>query len=315
MEYGFWGTLKKPFFILAPMADVTDAAFRRIILEVGRPDVFYTEFISTDGLMSAGRDRLMKDLLFMPDERPIVAQFFGSKPESFLKVAELARELGFDGIDINMGCPDRKVVKQGSGIGLCKTPELAKEIILATKEGAKGIPVSVKTRLGLNTIDLSWVQAILDTKIPALTIHGTMKEMSKVPAHWDVIADVAKMGHEAGTLVVGNGDIMGYQDGIEKARQSGVDGLMVGRAIFQNPWLFNPNINPESITKEQRLELLLRHTRLFVKFWEDRKSFDLMKKFFKVYVSGWDGAKDLRTALMETKNLEQVEQLLQTKTP
>lgn len=288
---------------MAPMADVTDAAFRRIILECGRPDVFYTEFVSTDGLMSAGRDRLMKDLLFMPDEHPIVAQFFGSKPENFRKVAELAHEMGFDGIDINMGCPDRKVVKQGAGIGLCKTPELAQEIILATKEGAKDIPVSVKTRLGLHTIDLNWIQAILDTKIPALTIHGrTMKEMSKIPAHWDVIADVVKMGHEAGALVIGNGDIMGYQDGIEKAGKFGVDGLMVGRAIFQNPWLFNPDINPETITKKQRLELLLRHTKLYVKLWGEGKSFDLMKKFYKVYISGWDGAKELRTQLMESKN-------------
>jgi tRNA-dihydrouridine synthase len=253
----------------------------------------------------------LKDLLFTDDEQPIVAQFFGSKPDHFYECAKLAKERGFAGIDINMGCPDRKVVKQGAGIGLCKTPELAKEIITATKQGAQGLPVSVKTRIGLYEVDLKWIETILATKIEALIIHGrTMKEMSKVPAHWDIIKEVAIMAHDANTIVVGNGDVTDREDGLDKAKQSGVDGLMVGRGIFQNPWIFNPNINPAEISISDRLALLLQHTVLFKELWGDIKSFELMKKFYKVYISGWDGAKDLRTQLMEAKEVMQVEEIV-----
>ncbi len=307
----FWTTLKKPFFVLAPMADVTDAAFRQIILECGRPDVFYTEFVSTDGLCSPGRDRLLKDLLFTDDEQPIVAQFFGAKPQNFYECAKLAKERGFQGIDINMGCPDRKVVKQGAGIGLCKTPELAQEIIQATKEGAGDVPVSVKTRLGLYDVDMQWIQNLLDAQIAALIVHGrTMKEMSKVPAHWDIIGEIATMAKEKSTIIVGNGDVASHQDGAEKAERYNLDGIMVGRGIFQNPWIFNTAINFETISISDRLALLLRHTLLFKELWSDTKSFELMKKFYKVYVSGWDGAKELRTHLMNAKDEKQVEEIV-----
>lgn len=322
IEYGFWGKLKKsasasgrdgPFFVLAPMADVTDAAFRKIILETGRPDVFYTEFISAAGLASEkGRPRLIKNLEYSESEHPIVAQFFGSNPEHFRICAKLARERGFDGIDINMGCPDRKVIKQGAGIGLSKSPMLAKEIIAAAKEGAGDLPVSVKTRLGYFDIDLRWIEELFSTEIPVLILHGrTMKEMSKVPAHWDVISEVARRGKERGILVVGNGDVMSYQEGQQRAQESGVDGIMVGRGIFQNPWLFNPSIRLKDISIEQRLELLLKHTKLFVDLWGSDKSFDLMKKFYKIYIAGWDGAKKLRAAVMETKSEEEVRGIIQ----
>ena len=294
------------------MADVTDAAFRQIILQCGKPDILYTEFVSCDGLCSQGRERLTKDLIFTESEHPIVAQFFGSKPENFYQCAKSAKKLGFDGVDINMGCPDRKMVKQGAGIGLCKTPELAREIIQATKEGAGDIPVSVKTRLGLYAVDLTWIRSLLDAKIPALIVHGrTMKEMSKVPAHWDIIGEVAKMAKDTGTLIVGNGDIMSRQEGIERAQQYGITGIMVGRGIFHNPWFFNPNVNPEEISVADRLALLLKHTLLFKQLWGDTKSFDLMKKFYKVYVSGWDGAKDLRIQLMNVKNEQQVREIIE----
>jgi len=303
----------EPFFVLAPMADVTDAAFRQIILQCGKPDILYTEFISCDGLCSRGRERLTKDLIFTENEHPIVAQFFGSKPENFYQCAKLAKKLGFDGVDINMGCPDRKMIRQGAGIGLCKTPELAREIIRATQEGAGNIPVSVKTRLGLYEIDLAWIQNLLDAKIPALIVHGrTMKEMSKVPAHWDIIGEVAKMAKDTGTLIVGNGDIMSRQEGIERAQQYGIDGIMVGRGIFHNPWFFSTKNKPASDhNTKDRLDLLLRHTQLFVHLWGDTKSFDLMKKFYKVYVSGWDGAKDLRIQLMNVKNEQQVREIIE----
>jgi len=318
MEYGFWGKLKKPFFALAPMADVTDVAFRHIVAQCGRPDVFYTEFVSADGLCSRGRDRLIKDLVFSSDERPIVAQFFGSTPENFLECAKLAREMGFDGIDINMGCPAGKVVKQDAGIGLCKDPKLAQEIIAATQEGARDLPVSVKTRLGLAKPQLdTWIAPLLEMKIPALVIHGRTKaEMSKVPAHWDLIGEVAAMGHEVGTLVVGNGDVMSYQDGLEKADQYGVDGIMVGRGVFHNPWIFDPKIDPAAIPPKQRLALLLDHTRRFTEQWTDpatgklQKNFDVLKRFYKIYVTGWDGAKDLRTQLMGCKTASEVQEVI-----
>lgn len=312
MNYGFWEKLKKPFFVLAPMADVTDAPFRQIVIDCGRPDVLYNEFVSSEGLNSAGRDRLLLDLRFKENEHPIVAQFFGTKPEQFYECAKLARELGFDGVDINMGCPDRKVVKQGAGIGLCKDPQRAKQIIEATKDGAGDLPVSVKTRIGLNKPDLDgWIKMILGTKIATLIIHGrTMAEMSKVPAHWDLIGEATKMAHEAGTLAVGNGDVMSMLEGREKSEKYGVDGIMVGRGIFHNPWFFNKHIDHKTVPPKERLELLLKHSRLFEDFWQGKKSFDLMKKFFKIYVSEWDGAKDLRTKLMETKTQEQVENMV-----
>lgn len=314
MNYGFWEKLNKPFFVLAPMADVTDVAFRHVVAQCGRPDVFYTEFVSADGLCSRGRDRLIKDLVFTPDERPIIAQFFGSTPENFLECAKLAREMGFDGIDINMGCPAGKVVKQDAGIGLCKNPKLAQEIILATKEGAGGLPVSVKTRLGLNKPQLdTWIAPLLETKIPALIIHGRTKvEMSKVPAHWDLIGEIAAMGHDTGTLVIGNGDVLSHQDGLEKAQRYGVDGIMVGRGVFHNPWIFDPAIDPTTISPRHRLELLLDHTHRFIEQWTDPmtgrliKNFDVLKRFYKIYVSGWDGAKDLRVQLMGAKNPDEV---------
>ncbi|MEK7525768.1 MAG: tRNA-dihydrouridine synthase [Patescibacteria group bacterium] len=328
VNYGFWEKLKKPasasgrdepFFVLAPMADVTDGPFRQIVIDCGRPDVLYNEFVSCEGLCSAGRERLLLDLRFKENEHPIVAQFFGTKPEQFYECAKLARELGFDGVDINMGCPDRKVVKQGAGIGLCKDPQRAKQIIEATKEGAGDLPVSVKTRIGLTKPDLEgWIRMILETKITVLTIHGrTMAEMSKVPAHWDLIGEAAKMAHEVGTLAVGNGDVMSLSEGREKAEQYGVDGVMIGRGIFHNPWFFNEKIDHKAVPPKKRLELLLKHSRLFEEFWQGNlpagrqgKSFDLMKKFFKIYVSEWDGAKDLRAQLMETKTREQVEEII-----
>lgn len=306
MSLGFWKQLKKPFFVLAPMADVTDVPFRTIVARCGRPDVFYTEFVSAHGLASAGRERLLVDLALTERDHPIVAQFFGTKPEHLYAAGQLARELGFDGVDINMGCPDRAIVKQGAGIALCKTPSLAQELIAAVREGAGDLPVAVKTRLGLyKTEEMdTWIPALLDAKPDLLTIHGrTMKEMSKVPSHWDLIGRAATMAHEAGVFCVGNGDVISHAQGTELADQHGVDGLMVGRGIFHNPWLFGAAAEQEHAPRE-RLELLLEHIDIWVKQWGGIKSFDLMRKFFKVYVSSWSGAADLRAQLMETRTPE-----------
>lgn len=309
MDSNFWERLKKPFFILAPMADVTDMAFRQIVVSCGKPDVMYTEFMSCDGICSEqGRPKLLPHLNFRDNERPIVAQFFGSKPENFYKCAQLANELGFDGIDINMGCPAGKVVRQDSGAGLMRNPELAQEIIQETKRGAGKLPVSVKTRIGYNKIVTEeWISKLIEVEPAAIIVHGrTMKEMSKVPARWDEIGKAAKLCRESGIPVIGNGDVAIYQDGIEKAKQYGLDGIMIGRGIFTNPWFFDPLIDPELKSPKERITLMLRHIELFIELWGNNKNFDTMKKFFKVYISGWPGAKDLRSELMLTKNQQDV---------
>ncbi len=303
----FWRQLEKPFFVLAPMADVTDMAFRQVILQTGRPDVFYTEFVSAAGLCSEkGRPKLLPHFKFSENERPIVAQVFGSNPTHFYEVAKLVVSLGFDGIDINMGCPDRKVLKQGAGIALCKTPEVAAQIIAETKRGladaGSAIPVSVKTRIGYDKIDLTWLQKILECKIDCLIVHlRTMKEMSKVPAHWELAKEIVEMAHASNTIVIGNGDINTYADGLEKAGQSGMDGTMVGRGIFGNPWFFDASVDVSTKNSRERVTLLKTHISNFMNLWGETKNYDTMKRFFKIYITGFDGAKELRDQLMQTK--------------
>ena len=244
----FWSHLNKPFFALAPMADVTDPAFRRIIAKYGKPDVTWTEFVSADGLAhKTGRENLIKDLAFTEAERPIVAQLFSSNPEHMKNAAKLCAELGFDGVDINMGCPDRTIEKQGCGSAMIKTPDIAVQIIRAAKQGiaesGKDIPVSVKTRVGYNqeSID-TWIPVVLNEQIAALTIHArTRKDLSKVPANWDYVTRVVKLRDQLapGTVIIGNGDVVDMADGLEKAKQTGCDGVMIGRACFGNPWIFS----------------------------------------------------------------------------
>ncbi|OGM98050.1 MAG: hypothetical protein A2915_01335 [Candidatus Yanofskybacteria bacterium RIFCSPLOWO2_01_FULL_41_34] len=320
----FWQQFPRPFFVLAPMADVTDMAFRQIICETGKPDVFYTEFVSCDGLCSEkGRPKLMLHLAFKKNERPIVAQFFGANPKNFYKCAQRAVELGFDGIDINMGCPAGKIVKHDCGAGLIRTPELAKEIIRETKRGAasagRRMPVSIKTRIGYNKIITEeWISYLIEAEPDAIIIHGrTMKEMSKVPAHWDEIGKAGLLCRKAGIPVIGNGDVVSYAEGLEKAKQYDLDGIMVGRGIFRNPWIFNPSIDPATKTPQEKIELLKKHMGLFIELWGDpstssgqAKNFDVMKKFFKIYISGFDGAKELRTKLMQAKNEEEFTKIL-----
>jgi tRNA-dihydrouridine synthase len=312
MSHGFWDQLSRPFFVLAPMADVTDAPFRAIVARCGRPDVFYTEFVSAHGLASDGRDRLMRDLTLSDGDHPIVAQFFDTSPEHLHAAGRIARELGFDGADINMGCPDRSIVKQGAGAALIGNASLAGELVAALRDGFGG-PVSVKTRLGKIRLDEmdGWIPALLKAKPDALVVHGrTMKEMSKVPAHWDLIGRAASMAHEAGVMCVGNGDIMTLTQGADHARTYGVDGIMIGRGIFHDPWIFNAEARDH--TPEERMALLREHVDLWTRHWDGIKSFALMKKFFKMYVSGWPGAHELRAQLMEKKSADDVRALLAT---
>ena len=313
-DNGFWGKLPKPFFVLAPMADVTDAAFRRIIAKYGKPDLFYTEFVSVEGLLSEGRERLLRDLVYTEEERPIIAQIFGSKPAQFEKVAELVRELGFDGIDINMGCPDRGLMKSGSCAALIGNVPLVRDIVEATKCGAGSLPVSLKTRIGKNTIVTEeWIGALLEMKPAAIALHGrTAKEMSKVPAHWDEIGKAASLAQGTGVLMMGNGDVVDLADARAKAAQYGVDGVMLGRAIFGNPFLFaNRAIHRDEVTLEKKLSILLEHAELFEQLLGDVKNFAVMRKHFGSYIKGFDGAKDLRMKLMECSSSAEMRAVIQ----
>jgi len=308
----FWNSLTKPFFVLAPLADVTDPAFRRVIAKYGKPDAMFTEFVSADGLVLApeeGRKKLLADLQYSEIERPIVAQFFTSRPEIMERVAALAMELGFDGIDINMGCPDKSIEKQKAGAALIKDPERAKEVIKAAVRGAGGLPISVKTRIGYNKDELdSWLPHLLDTDLTAITLHArTRKEMSSVPAHWDAVGRAVLLRDTLNpkTLILGNGDVSGLEDARTKAKQTGVDGIMLGRAIFGNPWLFSETIP----SVPEKLTVMVEHTKLFEELLP-HKSFAIMKKHYKAYVNGFPGAAELRAELMEAPSASAVEALV-----
>ncbi len=352
----FWEKLPKPFFALAPMADVTDAAFRRIITKCSRhgevgggPDVFWTEFVSADGLMSAGREVLKRDLEYSVEESPIVAQLFSSHPDRMRGAAKLCAELGFDGIDINMGCPDRSIEKQGAGACMIKTPDIAGQIIQAVKDGIKDagrdIPVSVKTRVGYNTVQINeWIPFLLSQDIATLTVHArTRKEMSKVPARWEHISEVVKIRDRMGvkTKIIGNGDVVDIAHGYTLAEQTGCDGIMIGRAVFGNPWIFDHDrvvikrpkkmnlflakilsrkmmkklqgadrYTVSEVPIKEKLQTLVEHTKLYDELLGDIKSFSIMKKHYKAYVNGFEGAKELRVKLMETNSSKEVEGII-----
>lgn len=339
---GFWQKLideklskGETLTVVAPMADVTDAPFRAMIAKYsnmgtvgGGPDVMWTEFVSANGLCSQGREVLKRDLVFSEAERPIVAQLFTSDPENMRNAAKLCKELGFDGIDINMGCPDKGIEKQGSGAAHMIDWKVAQKVIRAAQEGAEGLPVSVKTRLGFNKVEfMEWLPKILECNIPTLTVHlRTRKEMSKVPAHWELMSDVVKLVRDmtgevkdGGTIILGNGDVMSVQEGKEKARFGGADGVMVGRGIFGTPWFFlnadradgDTTTQTNTKTTEERLRILVEHTKLYEEMLGDIKSFSIMKKHYKAYVHGFDGAKELRMELMECANAKEIEEKIE----
>ncbi len=312
------------------MADVTDIAFRTMISKYSKPhgpDVMWTEFVSADGLNSPGREVLKRDLEFTDIERPIVAQLFTSTPENMRKAAALCKELCFDGIDINMGCPDKSIEKQGAGAAHIKDWRRAQEVIRAAQEGADGLPVSVKTRVGYNKIEfMEWLPKILECNIPALTVHlRTRKEMSLVDAHWDLMPEIVKLVRDmtgevqdGGTIILGNGDVKSVMEGKALAQKTGCDGVMIGRGIFGTPWFFDADFadhmqtsqtNPETIAK--KLRIMVEHTKLYEEKLGDIKSFAIMKKHFKAYVNGFDGAKELRVELMECANSDEIEKKIE----
>lgn len=314
MKNNFWTDLPKPFFALAPMEAVTDVVFRHVVAKAARPDVFFSEFVSTDGYVSEkGRHSTRGRLAFTADEKPLVVQIWGSKPAHFELMANDMAQKGYSGIDINMGCPDKSVVRGGAGSGLIKTPNLAGEIIAATKKA--GLPVSVKTRLGDRSIDewRDWLGYLLAQDIKNLTIHlRTRKEMSKVPAHYELIPDILELRDEIApqTLITINGDIPDRLAGLELAKQYNVDGIMIGRGVFHNPFAFEEY--PREHSRAEYLELLNYQLDLHDKYNEPScpRKYDPLKRYYKIYIRDFAGAAELRDALMHTKNTAEARLLI-----
>ena len=320
----FWNDIKDPIFALAPMEDVTDTVFREIVLSVAghnKLHIVYTEFTNVDGMNHpVGRKRVGERLMVNPSEVKLlkkfgvklVAQVWGKNPEVFYKVVkDISRDGRFDGIDINMGCPVKNVVKNGCCSALIGTPDLAKEIVLAAKE-ATSLPVSVKTRIGLKTINTEgWISNLMETKPAAIILHGRIqKQQSEGFADWNQIALGAQIRNEMNpdTAFLGNGDVMSYAEGIEKTMKYRLDGVMIGRGIFHNPWFFSA-VEKER-TVEERIALLLTHAELYLNTWGQQKNFNMLKRFFKIYTSNFHGASSLRNDLMQVNNINEVENIL-----
>lgn len=312
-----WKNLPKPFFALAPMEGATDTVFRRIVAECGRPDVSFTEFTNCEGLLSKGSEKVGKRLKFTKDERPLIAQIWGTNPDSFFEVAKKLVEMGFDGIDINMGCPERTVVRHGACSGLIANHTLAKEIIESTRKGAGSLPVSVKTRIGLKTIQTEeWLGFLLQQDLDAITIHfRTQKEMSNFPAHWEEAEKIVKLRDKLSpsTVLIGNGDVLSKQQSMELAEKYNLDGIMIGRGVFHDPFIFDESIDYATLSKEKKIQLLKRHLDLFEQTWgkDDPKSYPPLKRFFKIYVQGFAGASELREKIMMTNSIDEVRRVLE----
>ncbi len=325
----FWKDLttkKRPFLALAPMEDVTDVVFRQVIEEIATPDVFFTEFTNVEAILhnapsdpplnlrGGRKGELLNNpalyrLLLSKTKIPTVAQIWGIDPESFYQASQIVAQMGFDGIDINMGCPDKDVVKGGCGIALIRDKDKVKEIIQATKEGG-GLPLSVKTRIGWEKIVTEdWCGFLLEQKLDALTVHGrTGKEKSDGEAHWDEIAKAVSLRDQSKskTIIIGNGDVINSQDAIHKSQEFGVDGAMIGRGVFSNPWCFSNHIS----TQEEKINLLKRHLELWQETWGNTKNFSVLKKYFKIYVRDFEGASELRARLMNTVSLSEINNTL-----
>lgn len=306
----FWNKLQSPFTVLAPMDGVTDFVFRQIITQIGKPDVLFTEFTSCDGLMSDGRKRVEQNLLFKPNEQPIIAQIWGISPNNFYETAKYIKKLGFAGIDINMGCPQRVIIKNGACSALIKNHSLAEEIIKATKEGAGSLPVSVKTRIGFEKENIEeWIGFLLKQELAALTIHlHTAVEMSKGGAHWELMPKIIEMRNKYSpeTVIIGNGEIASLKEINGKYKKYSCEGFMIGRGIFANPWIFNRLRETEVISIEERLEIFLRHIDLQEKTWGDSKNYENLKKFCKVYINNFTDAAKYREKIMKAKAMAEL---------
>lgn len=312
-----WQRLPRPIHALAPMEDVTDTVFRRIVASCGAPDVFFTEFIHTDVVLAprGNRPGVTPRLEFTPAERPLVAQIWGTDPESYARAAVRLGHMGFDGVDINMGCPVRKIRSKGACSALIRTPALAAELIAAAKEG--GLPVSVKTRIGGDRLQTeAWIGHILEQNLDALTVHGRAAEQeSDGRADWAEIALAAKLRRAMGvsTTVLGNGDVTSRAQADELCARYDMDGVMVGRGVFADPYLFATDGRAGTFAAaapEAKIDLLLRHLRLYRETWGDTRNYEILKKFYKVYLVGFEGGDDLRERLNETHDYDAAERVL-----
>jgi len=301
--------------MLAPMDDVTDTVFRQIIASLAPPDFYMTEFVNVDGLQSPGREKLLKKLKFTDKERPIFVQLWGLKPDNFYKTVKEVRQMGFDGVDLNFGCPVKTVIKNGACAAMINNRELTGEIIDASREAAeKDFPISVKTRVGFTTPDMSWIEFLLTKKLDLLSIHGrTAKQSSKVPPNWDLIGQSREIRDLLcpTTLIVGNGDVMSRNQGLELAKKYKLDGVMIGRGVFADPFVFSKQSPWANYTKQQRIELYKKHVELFAKTWKQgERKIETLNKFCKVYISGFGGAKEMREQLMSAKSIADLLQML-----
>lgn len=312
-----WQKLPQPFFVLAPMDDVTDVSFRSVVADCAPPDVFFTEFANVDALQSAGRHAALRRLQVTDGNTPVILQIWGKTPENYAKtIAQIidgtfAAELGhakdkqlFAGIDLNMGCPDKTIVNNGCCSALINNRELAGQIITASLQAADGkLPISVKTRLGFNEIDYTWHEFLLSHPISALTVHArTRKEMSKVAAHWEDLLPIIALRDKLApnVKIIGNGDIASRSHGLELARTIGVDGLMVGRAIFSDPYVFSKHSQWSSLDTDTKIQLYIKHIELYCLYRPDSLDrVEPLKKFCKVYINGFDGASEIRSEFMK----------------
>lgn len=340
-----WEQLKKPFLILAPMEGVTDVIFRQVVAKAGRPDLFFTEFTNVSSYASEkGRANALERLEVAPTDAPIIAQIWGKNPEHFAETCRVLASLGFAGVDLNFGCPDKHVNKAGGGAAMIQTPELAvacyRNAVSATE-----LSVSIKTRLGWSKPEeyRDWLTTLLKEHPAALTVHlRTKKEMSKVPAHYELIPDILKLRDQLSpeTKLIVNGDIKDRAQALELyAKYPGIDGFMIGRGVFHNPYCFTDH-RP---TQEELIKLLKLHLDLFEKkAYGDLRSvcdngnnlasepcndrcerngdesprtrsarYEPLKHFFKIYVNNFPGAADLRARLMETHSVEEARKVLE----
>ncbi len=319
------------------MEDVTDIVFREMFVKYSKLRssasklVLFTEFTPSDGLAfgdERAQEKLRAKLSYTEGQRPIVAQIYNSNPKRMEDAAKLVEELGFDGVDINMGCPVNAVIKQVSGAALIKYPRLAVELIHAVRKGAPNIPLSVKTRVGYSSVDdmHDWITTILSTKPDALTVHlRTRSQFSKVPANWSLMSEIIKLRDELSpsTIIIGNGDVQSVEQGKILAQKYGCDGIMVGRAAFGTPDLFlstpletpsNTQARLSCSQKEHKISMLIEHLKLFDKLLlkPEHKGYHVMKKHFKTYIGGWSGAKELRAQLMQTNTPGEAREILKS---
>lgn len=306
-----YADLPKPFLALAPLYDVTDTVFRRVVASAAPPDLFFTEFVNVDGLQSAGRDKIIHRLQFTKTEKPLVAQIWGKDPGNYRKTARELVDMGFDGIDINMGCPDKAVIKNGCCSALIKDHRLAEEIIRAAKEGAGGkLPVSVKTRIGFGEFNKEWVRFLLSQELSMLTVHlRTVREMSKVPAHWELMDEICLMRDEISpeTLLVGNGDVGTRRQAEHLAEKHKIDGVMIGRGVFADPYVFSAESPWQTMKPEDKIKLYKKHVELFAKTWQQGEyPIVALNKFCKIYLNGFEGAREIRAELMQSRTVDEL---------